>query len=150
MGKSVNLTGDNDLIRALETLGGRVVKKVVRSAVTAGARPILKAAKAKVTKRSGLLGKSLTTKVKTNKNGSVTARIGAATNVVGTVNGKPYRPARIAHLVEKGHIDRAGNFVPPRAFLFPAANEQNDAAVNAISDKLAAGIAKEAAKGGGR
>ena len=150
MAKPMMLAGDKALIRALETLGDRVAKKVVRGAVAAGASPILKAAKAKAPRRTGLLKKALGTKVRVGKNGVVTARIGARTNVVGTVNGKVYRPARIAHLAEKGFINTAGDFVPPHPFLFPAAAEQNDAAMNAITNKLASGIAREAARGGAK
>lgn len=148
MPSRLSITGDKALERTLKTLGDKVQKKVLRGAVTAGARPIQRAAKSKARKQSGLLKKSLGTKVRANKNGTVTARIGPRTNIEGTYKGRKRRPARYAHLVEKGFIDAKGNFHPPKPYLGPAADEQAGAAINATATKLAEGIAREAAKGG--
>lgn len=148
MPSKLSITGDRDLERTLKTLGDKVQKRILRGAVTAGARPIQRAAKTKAAKESGLLKKALGTKVKANKNGTVTVRIGPRTNIEGTYKGRKRRPVRYAHLVEKGFIDAKGNFHAPQAYLGPAADEQAGAAINATAAKLSEGIAREAAKGG--
>lgn len=150
MGKSakLSLTGDKELEKALRSLGPRVAKKVLRQAISAAASPVVKSAKANVTERSGLLKKSLGKKVRANKRrGTASARVGARTNVKGEVDGKPHVPWRIAHLVELGHIAADGSHVPAKPFLRPAADENETKAVQVMSDKLAAGIVKEAKNG---
>jgi hypothetical protein len=108
----------------------------------------VKSAKANVTERSGLLKKSLGKKVKVNKRrGTASARVGARSNIQGEVDGKTHIPAKIAHLVELGHIAADGSHVPAKPFLRPAADENEHKAVQVMSDKLAAGIVKEAKNG---
>src|SRR4051812_41547264 len=101
----LKLIGAKELERKLKTLGPRVQKKVLRSAVSAAGTPVLKSARQKAKKQSGLLKKSLGKKVTTNKNtGAVTAIIGARKQVEGEYKGKPRKPSRYSHLVEKGFI----------------------------------------------
>ena len=150
MGKSsrIGLTGDKELEKALRSLGPKIAKKVLRQAVSAAATPVVKSAKANVTERSGLLKKSLGKKVRVNKNrGTASARVGARSNVQGEFEGKPHVPWRVAHLVELGHIAADGSHVPAKPFLRPAADENEHKAVEVMTDKLAAGIVKEAASG---
>lgn len=150
MGKSsrIGLTGDKQLEKALRSLGPKIAKKVLRQAISAAATPVVKSAKANVTERTGLLKKSLGKKVKVNKRrGTASARVGARSNVQGEVDGKAHIPAKIAHLVELGHIAADGSHVPAQPFLRPAADENEHKAVQVMSDKLAAGIKKEAASG---
>lgn len=149
MGKSgMTLLGDKQLARTFRTLGERVQRKHLRAAVNAASTPVNKAAKAKAAKESGLLKKSLGKKVKTYpERMTVVGIIGPRTNVVGEYQGKKRWPAKYAHLVEKGFIDRAGNFVPPQPFLEPAMAETEGQAKAVMKDKLAAGVVKEAMKG---
>lgn len=146
--KGAQLEGFAELERGLKSLGQRVQRRVMRSAVNASATPVLKAARAKAPKQSGLLKRSLGRKVVTNtKRQSVTAIIGPRKKVQGEHKGKPRKPSRYAHLAEKGHIDAHGNYIPGQPFLNPAMAEQEGAALNTLKQKLGAGIAKEAAKG---
>src|SRR4051812_47249427 len=109
----MQLFGDKQLERVFKTLGERVQRKVLRSAVSVAATPVVKAAKQNANKESGLLKKSLGKKIVTNKQKqSVTAVIGPRRDVSGTYKGKRRKPSRYAHLVEKGHIDEAGRYVP--------------------------------------
>lgn len=141
------LTGDKALERKLKTLGERVQRKLLRSAVNAASTPTLKAARQKAPKRTGLMRRSLGKKIVTNKKRqSVTAIIGSRKGVSGEFKGKPYRPSRVAHLTERGFINQHGTFVPPKPWLHPAMAETQGQAASVMQQKLAAGIAKEAAR----
>lgn len=145
---AMKLLGDKELERTFKTLGERVQRKVLRQAVNTAATPVVKAARAKAPKDSGLLKKSLGKKLVTNKKaGVVTAVVGPRRNVVGEHDGKPRKPSRYAHLVEKGHIDGDGNHVPAQPFLRPAMEETEAQALGVMTDKLAAGVVREASKG---
>lgn len=147
----MQLFGDKALTRLFEGLGERVQRRVLRSAVTAASTPVNRAAKARAPKQSGLLKKSLGRKVVTNtKTQTVTAVIGPRTNIVGEFKGKKRKPSRYAHAVEKGFVDAAGNFVPPKPFLNPAMAATEAQAVGVLQDKLAAGVEREAKKGAGK
>jgi HK97 gp10 family phage protein len=144
----MKLEGDKALERKLRTLGDRVQRRVLRSAVNASASPVVKAAKRKAKKQSGTLKKSLGKKVLTNKkHQSVTALVGPRKGVQGTFKGKVRKPSRYAHLVEKGFIDEHGNHHAPQPFLNPAMQETQGEALGIMKSKLAEGVAKEAAKG---
>jgi HK97 gp10 family phage protein len=147
MGKAMDITGDKALAALLGQLPDRVARKVLKSAVNAAANPVLKSARRRVRKRTGLLKKSLGKKTVTNKKtDSATAIVGPRQDVQGVVNGKPYRPARIAHLVEKGFINEHGEHVPPQPFLFPAMQETESEAIGIMQTKLAEGVIREATK----
>lgn len=146
---SARLEGFKELERTFKTLGERVQRKVLRSAVSAASTPIVKAAKANAedSKESGTLKKSLGRKIKTYKDTqTVAAIIGPRTSVTGTWKGRKRWPAKYAHLVERGHIDEKGNFVPPKPFLKPAYDSTEHQALNVMSNKLAEGVTREAAK----
>ena len=143
----MTLTGDKHLAKLLTGLGDKVARKVTRQAVTTAANPVLKAARAKAPKRTGLLAKSLGKKVKTSKDKqTVTALVGPRRDVVGTFEGKPYKPSRIAHLVENGKINADGSHTPAQPFLRPAADETQGQALSIMTQKFAAGVIREASK----
>lgn len=143
--QGLQLFGDKQLERTFKTLGERVQRKLLRQAVSAAATPINKAAKQNAAKESGTLKKSLGKKIVTNKRRqSVTAVIGPRRGVVGEYKGKPRKPSRYAHLVEKGFVDEAGNFHQPQPFLAPAMASTEAQVTNIMQSKLAAGIVKEA------
>jgi HK97 gp10 family phage protein len=142
------LFGDKALARTFRTLGDRVKRKVLRQSVNAAGTPVVKAARTKAPDRSGLTKKSLGKKLKTYaKTGTVVGIIGPRTSVVGEVDGRKHWPAKIAHLVEKGHINRDGSFTPPHPFLGPAFDESQGEAAGVMRAKLAEGVMKEAARG---
>lgn len=146
---SFKLEGFKELDRKLKKLGDKVHRKVTRQAVNAAATPVVKAAKANAdeSKDSGLLKKSLGKKVATfKKTQTVAAIVGARKNVSGEVDGEIRRPARYAHLVEKGHIDENGNHVGARPFLRPALDETGEKAMDVMGAKLAEGVEREAKK----
>ncbi|HEV2294091.1 MAG TPA: HK97-gp10 family putative phage morphogenesis protein [Tepidisphaeraceae bacterium] len=146
----MTLTGDKQLAKLFNTLGERVQRRVLRSAVNAAGTPVLKAARRNAAKESGTLKKALGKKVKTSKDKkAVTAIIGPRRGVTGTYRGKVRKPSRYAHLVEKGFIDEHGNHVPAQPFLRPALEETQAEAVGVMGVKLAAGIVREA-KGAGK
>lgn len=147
MSASIQIDGLKELQRKLATLPERVQWKVMRPAVSAAATPVLKSARQKAKKRSGGLRKSLGKKIVTNKKTqSVTAIIGPRKDFQTEVNGKPYKPSRTAHLVEKGFINAAGEHVPGQPFLNPALAETQGQALGVLGTKLGEGIEKEAAK----
>src|SRR4051794_21478943 len=148
MGSSgMQLLGDKQLAKALTTLGERVQRKVVRQSVNAASTPIVKAARSKAAKQSGLLKKSMGKKVRTYpERMTVVGIIGPRLDVVGDYKGKKRWPAKYAHLVEGGHIDQHGDFVPPHPFLRPAYEETQGQVLGVMKDKLAAGVIKEASK----
>jgi HK97 gp10 family phage protein len=149
MSSGVKLIGERELTKLLNSLGDRVARKALRQAVNAAASPVVKVAKQKAKKQSGLLKKSLGKKVVTNKKSqSATAVVGARKSVQGTYKGKPRKPSRYVHLVEKPHIGPGGNYVPGQPFLGPAADETREQSKGIMAGKLREVIEREAAKGG--
>lgn len=143
----MQLFGDRQLERVFKTLGERVHRKLLRQAVNVAATPVVKAAKQNAKKESGLLKKSLGKKIVTNtKRQSVTAIIGPRRDVTGTYKGKVRKPSRYAHLVEKGHIDQAGRYIPAQPFLNPALASTQSQSLGILQSKLADGVVKEASK----
>lgn len=140
--------GNKELNELFDELPNRVQNRVMRGAMSAAANPIVKAARAKAPKRSGLTRKAIGKKVKTYRKNHVTvAIIGPRNDVRGRVKGKLHRPAKIAHLIERGKINRDGTVTPPRPFIRPA-YEQNEAeSLRVMRTKLGEGIEHEAAKG---
>ena len=144
---SAQLIGDKELQRMFKTLGDRVQRKVARQAVNAGATPISKAAQAGAPEESGALKLALKggKRLKTYKeSGTVVAIIGPRTNVKTEVDGRPRVPAHYARLAEDGHIAANGEYVPGHPFLRPAFDQNESASLGIITDKLAAGVVKEA------
>lgn len=146
----MKLIGDKELERTFKQLGDRVQRRVTRGAVNAATTPIVKAAKQKASasKESGLLKKSLGKKVRTYvEKKTVVGIVGPRKDIVGEYKGKKRWPAKYGHLVERGHIAADGSHVPPRPFLRPAYDETQGEAVAVMSDKMAAGVIKEASRG---
>lgn len=151
MASAMRLTGDKELTRLLGTLGERVQRKALRSAVSSAASPVVKAAKAKAPRESGFLKKALGKKVVTSKDKQTAiAVVGARKSVRGTFKGKPRNPSRYLHLIEKPHIGPGGQYVPGQPFLEPAFNETKAQAEDVMATKLKQAVEREAAKGGKR
>lgn len=142
---SAQLKGFKELEKALKSLPDRLQRRVMRAAMSAAATPVLRAVRPKVGRRSGLTKKAIGKKVSTNtKRQSVSATIGARTNVVGTYKGKAVKPSRYFHLQDKGFINAAGEHVPGNRGLEQAFTESESQVLNVMETKLAAGIEKEA------
>lgn len=135
---SFRLQGERALERKLKLLPQAIIKKELRKAVNKAATPIVKRAKQLVTRRSGLLKKSIAKKVKTYSSGKVVAIIGSRREVAGFVDGKPHRPAYIAHLVEEGH--GGPRPAPPYPFLRPAFEATVRQSLNVMKESLTASI----------
>ena len=132
-GIDFKIEGMDVLIGKLGDLDKKVRKKAIKRAVRAAGAPILKAAKAKVSKRTGGLKKSLKSKIKTyGSSGTTVAIIGPDKDYL-TVDekGKKYRPAKIAHIVERGSSVAAAH-----PFILPAFNQEKENALNIIAAKL--------------
>jgi HK97 gp10 family phage protein len=142
------LIGEKQLRKILATLPGKVRRKVLRQALNAAGTPILKEARARAneSKESGTLKKSLKKKVKVFPSGTGVVMIGPDKETSGEFNGKKRIPRYYAHLVENGHIDASGKFVPGKPFLRPAFDSKSGESLNVLKQKLADGVVREAAK----
>ena len=157
---TMKLDGDKSLIKAIRTLEFKAQKTVLRKATAASAAPIRKAMKKNAPVETGTLKKSIRTKTKTYKNGTVVAITGARDNTQ-TVNGKPRNPGKYAHLVEFGtapHTIRSvvidGKFFPvvkhpgspAKPFMRQAWQSQNRPALTKFGEKAWTEISNEAKK----
>ncbi len=141
------LTGDKQLKKLLKTLPDKVQKKVMRAAMKAAVKPIQSAAQSKAPQDTGTLALSMGNKIRSYGRSKVTLGIvGPKTGFSSESQGERRVPAWYAHLVEKGHIAPDGSRVPPHPFMEPAADEQSGAAADAMTNKLSAGVVKEAKK----
>jgi HK97 gp10 family phage protein len=141
------LTGAKELEKALKTLGERTQRKVTRQAVNAACTPILKAARANAPEESGLLKEAMAKKIVTYpEQMTIVGIIGPDTQTKGEFNGEPRWPAKYAHLVENGHINPQGEYVPPHPFLRPAYDSTEAQALGVMKEKMGKGIEREAAK----
>lgn len=144
---SAQLLGGKQLEKTFRTLGERVQRKVLRQAINAGSTVMMKAMRAKAPRESGLLAKSIGKKIRTyKKSGTILGVVGPRSDVVGTYQGKKRRPVKYAHLVEKGHITKSGQFVPAHPFMRPAFDETQRQVQDSIKSKLAVGVVREASK----
>lgn len=85
----------------------RALKNINKKAMRAGAKLVLQAVKARVPVDSGALRQSLTTKVDSVKGEtSAYALVGPRSKFVKAVGGRPKKPSRYAHLIEKGRFRR--------------------------------------------
>jgi HK97 gp10 family phage protein len=144
-----DITGLKETKELLEQLPKRAFTKALRRGLTKGATPIRKDMKRRARKATGLLRRSIKTRVKTFSNGNVIALTGPDRNVMETrTNSKGkevrHRPAFIAHLIEDGH----GGPHPAPAFPFkqPAYEQTKDQAANIAKETIKEVIQQEAAK----
>lgn len=149
------ITGLKECVATLAHLKAGVRTRVVRRAVTICARILAKAAKQRAPKESGLLRKSIASKVKTYPGGGVVAIIGPRSDAkfkqrVTRKRGKWFpaevysNPVKYAHLVELGHGGPAA--APARPFLAPALAASQGAVQSAFARAVREGLEKEAAK----
>ncbi len=133
----VDKAEEKRLMRKLNSLPEKVFKKSVTKATNYAMTPVLKAARGKVPVSSGKLKKSLAKKRK------VYSRAHVVWQGVGVKRGM----APHAWIVEHGHrvvsADGVLGFVPPRPFLRPAFNENQQNVLQRYRDKLKQGVLQE-------
>ena len=107
MATTARILGESEMLRAILTVKPKLLNRVIRSAFRKGAaqarRHARSEARAAFTHRSGLLFKAIRSGVtRTKKAKEPLAKVFIDPKVSGTYKGKRVRPAKYAHLVEKG------------------------------------------------
>lgn len=145
-----NLSGMRPLLDRLAAFGEKVRKKVTRAMVAAGGRAVAKQAKRRAAKETGLLRRSIGSKVKTYGSGVVVAvvgpRLGFRKQVTRPRN-RPHAGAQIADPVKYAHLVELGTSkTVAKPFLAPALA---DGSVRAAMEAAAVRGIDAAAAGGG-
>lgn len=122
------IKGAKELEQMLKELGPKVANRLGDKALRAAARPIIREAKRLVPVRTGALRKSIT---------AVRGRGGGQNQRLVLIGFKSPASAR-AHFIEYGTIRSAA-----QPFIRPALDNQAGAALEAMRDELARGIARE-------
>jgi HK97 gp10 family phage protein len=148
----VKLAGLKAVLDSLADLNRTVRNKILRAAINDGSRPILDNMKARApVGDTGQFRRSLGRRVRTyRQSGVVVVVIGPRKGFrVVTQRGTklvPHDPAKIAHLLEFGHVivrgGKAVGHAPPYPTIGPAMEEEKGAATQAIGDRIAAELAK--------
>ena len=146
MSEGIEIEGLDKLIKKLDALPDKVVKKVARPAITKAGRIVRKQMKANAPVGCGVLKRSFTAKTKTYQSGNVVSVVGANTKTVGTVtleSGRTIKevPANYLHLVEFGTSHSA-----PNPFMRRAYEQTKNEVTKKIQDEMSAGIEKQAEK----
>lgn len=139
LGVTLRITGDAEIVNTLKTLRRSAQMKILRPAFRAGARVVARDAKRRVPKRTGYLKKAIK---------PISARMDASALVVmnkrianpnemravkGLTQRRPYRPAYIARIVERGSAKRN---IAAQPFLEPALESKREAALNKIAAEI--------------
>jgi HK97 gp10 family phage protein len=124
---------------------GRLTTGSMRDALTKAARPMARKAKSLAPKETGLLKKSIKTKIITYPRISqVIALIGSDRNVSGTHKGKKRQPSKYSHLVEFGH--GGPHPAAPHPFLRPAYESEKDTTLAIYNRELGPAIERVATR----
>lgn len=143
---ALQITGDKELVKNLEALRTKDVLRIVRPAFKAGAAVVARDAKRRVPKRTGFLKKAIkaiaarrdaSALVVMNRAVANPAEMRSVSGTRGRVR-RPYRPAYIARIVERGAHLKNGGKVAAQPFLVPALEAKRQQAL----DKIAAVIRK--------
>jgi len=130
----LELTGDKQLMRKLETLASTTQRAAVRPAANYAWTPVNKAAKRKAPVDTGALKKSIGKKAKTySTTGVVWVGVGARVGeeyVKTDAGGNKRKPWKYLHLVEWGTAGQQ-----PQPFLRPAFDENKDEAERRLISK---------------
>lgn len=142
-GVKVKVEGAAELQALLKSLGTKLEKKVLKSALRKAARPVLTEIRANAPEKTGLLKKSFTVRALKTRRGVVGVKV--------TTN----KRAPHAHLVELGttmrkHKSGKGTGkVVGKGFMAAAANAKKSDVVAALSSAIKAGVERERAKKSG-
>lgn len=157
----MNMDGARQCVQSFEDLKNGIKNRVIRKSVSTSVVPQNKAAKRtrRFRDRTGVLRKSLGTRVKTYRQsgvsiGLVGSRKGFAKTVIrtgGRLNPlKSYRtqlvinPRKYIHLVELGHRVRGGRYVAGRDFLKMAFLQSKQEVLSRFNSKFTAEAGREA------
>lgn len=138
-----DIKGLEDLNKTLDRLGEKIKTEVAIKGLRAGCAVIATEAKRLVPVETGLMRKSIRTRIiKSRKKNTQTGKVYVSRSVKGQRNGKDYKPGYIAHSVEYGHRivvnGQAMGQAKPHPFLRPAKDQKKDAAVSAMADRMKA------------
>lgn len=145
----VNVKGADELNRAFQTLGVRVQRKIMSTALRKAARLVQDDAKASAPVRTGRIKKSIVIRVgRYKKGGPVRMRI----VIIGAYRGPTSYagPLELGHRIVSGRVGVRKRFtgkVAPRPFMRTAARRQKDRVLKVVADQVRYGIAQEAAVG---
>lgn len=102
-----SLEGIPQLLAALRRMDERLEKRTVKRAIVSASKPIVDSIKsnlARQVQRTGATEKSIGTVVRTYQSGqTVVAIMGPRTGYATTWRGRKHDPAKIGHLIERGH-----------------------------------------------
>lgn len=130
------LTGDKKLIRNLNQLPDRIMRKVVRQATSAALTPLNKEMKRQAPRKTGTLKKAIGKKVKTFRQEGVSwGAVGVRSGFATTIDGKKHDPRKYVHLVE-----------PLTGFMRRAFDLTRRQVLSILGKKLGSGIEREARK----
>ena len=126
--KMISVFGDKQLAKELKELANSVQRSILRKALKPGLTIIAREVRRRVPKRTGLMKKSIKTKVGKRK---AWGMIYVDPHIVGeTKDGNTYRPAKIAHYVEFGT-----RYAKAKPFLRPAVLSKQHEALAVIEKK---------------
>lgn len=142
--RKISFKGLDSIEKKLNFLAGKVERGAMRDALAKASKPNLKKAKqtARAIEKTSTLRKSLKRKIKTFKNGMVIAYIGPDRRVTSNDYGGNHTPANIAHLIEFGFHDRAGNKVPGKKFLEIAFNSTKKESIRIYKAEIGSSVQK--------
>lgn len=120
MGAEIRQGDIQNAIKAAQSLGNDMAEKVVRKSVANLLKRTERIAKAKAPVDSGLLRKSIKSRVIRGRRepGVIYGRLGLDSGVVETDSqGRRRRPAKYGVPVHQGHITASGQHIPARPFM---------------------------------
>lgn len=139
-----SITGDRELVKNLEALRKDMRMKILRPAMRKGAQVVARDARRRAPKRTGFLKRVIkgisarfdaTAMVVMNKSIDNPAEMRSVPGTRGGVR-RPYRPAYIARIVERGATLKNGGRVTAQPFLQPALDAKREAALNKIAAEI--------------
>ncbi len=137
-GVTLKLTGDKELIRALNILPDKINQRVTANAIRAGARVVLQEL------GSNILGGRHIVTGNLFQGISVRSKWYRTAGVFAAYIGSKHRLAPHLHLLEKGHGGPAP--APPHPVLAPAFDSKSNTARAKIEKTFRRGVAREAAR----
>ncbi len=138
----LKITGDEVLTKNLEALEKNVRMRILKPAMKKGAAVVAREAKRRVPVRTGFLKKAIKP-ISTRRDASamvvMNRKIANPAEMRISHKGdqpRPYRPAYIARIVERGAHLWNGGEVKAQPWLFPALEAKREAALDAIAREM--------------
>lgn len=133
------LVGDKRLQQVLKSCNPSLARRVMRAGIRAGLQPIAAQARLYAPERTGLLRAAI--KARVDKKGAFgKVFVDPAMNM--EYEGRPYQPAKIAHILEFGSQKAAA-----QPFMRPALASCRPEAIALINAKVRSALAKEGFRG---